>query len=73
MRMTQLLAVVLIACIRLYRWVRPAELPVCRYAPSCSLYAWQSILIYGPWVGSWKSVCRIFRCHPFKPGGWDPV
>jgi hypothetical protein len=71
--MSDFLAVVMIALIRFYRWIRPSGLPICRYEPSCSLYAWQSILIYGPYVGGWKSLCRICRCHPLRPGGWDPV
>ena len=54
---------------RTSRW-RPA---VCRFYPSCSEYALQAILKYGPLRGSWMALRRLLRCHPFHPGGSDPV
>ena len=46
---------------------------VCRFHPTCSEYAAQSIESFGPWRGMGLAAKRIFRCHPFHPGGYDPV
>lgn len=64
----------LIAAIYGYRrWVSPLFLPSCRFAPSCSNYAIAAIEQYGPLRGTILAVRRILRCHPFAPGGYDPV
>ncbi|RLC32976.1 membrane protein insertion efficiency factor YidD [Candidatus Shapirobacteria bacterium] len=44
----------------------------CRFEPSCSNYMIQAIKKYGPMKGVFKGICRLFRCHPFCKGGYDP-
>jgi hypothetical protein len=68
--MTRLL-LVLIAGYR--RFISPLLPRVCRFSPSCSTYASEAIERYGPWRGGGLAVRRIARCHPFHPGGTDPV
>ena len=45
----------------------------CRFTPTCSQYAMEAIEIHGAFKGCWLAVCRLGRCHPFHPGGYDPV
>jgi len=45
----------------------------CRYTPTCSQYAKEAILKYGPFKGSWLALKRILRCNPFGGSGYDPV
>lgn len=45
----------------------------CRFYPSCSNYAREAVEVYGAWKGGIMAIKRIGRCHPFNPGGYDPV
>ena len=47
--------------------------PACRFHPSCSEYAIEAFRKFGPIKGGWLSVKRLSRCHPFNPGGFDPL
>lgn len=68
-----LLRLFLIGGVRIYQWcLRPLLPAVCRFEPSCSEYFIQAVEKYGPVCGAWKGVCRICRCNPWQPGGYDP-
>lgn len=66
---------ILIFFIRLYQIIlSPLKpYPTCRYTPTCSEYSIQAIQKHGPWHGLWLAIKRVLRCHPFHPGGYDPV
>ena len=65
---------VLLGLIHLYRHTLGVLIPPsCRFAPSCSTYALEAVRQYGALRGAWLSAKRLARCHPFHPGGWDPV
>jgi len=59
--------------IKCYRFISRMLPPRCRFQPSCSIYAYQAIEIYGFFKGSFLAFKRIMRCHPFCKGGFDPV
>ena len=67
-------ATLIIGIIKLYRKYLSPVLPrSCRFAPSCSEYAIESIQVYGFLSGSLRSLKRISRCHPWGGSGYDPV
>lgn len=55
------------------RLISPLLPPMCRFEPTCSVYAMQAVEKYGVFRGIWLGIRRLSRCHPFNPGGWDPV
>jgi len=60
--------------IKVYQYmISPVLGPACRFTPSCSEYSYQAIERYGPVKGLALSIKRVLRCHPFHPGGFDPV
>ncbi|HON74512.1 MAG: membrane protein insertion efficiency factor YidD [Candidatus Lutibacillus vidarii] len=64
----------LVALVRVYqRVISPLRPPTCRFYPSCSAYAITALQRFGPIKGSWLAVRRLFRCHPWNPGGVDHV
>jgi putative membrane protein insertion efficiency factor len=64
----------LVALIRGYQLlVRPVCPPSCRFAPTCSEYAREAVTRHGALRGAILALRRVGRCHPWHPGGWDPV
>ncbi len=68
------IAWLLIGFVRFYRrFVSPLLPPTCRFEPTCSTYGLQALRTHGALHGFWLTVARVARCHPFHPGGYDPV
>lgn len=64
----------LIALIKIYQYaISPMLGRSCRFDPSCSAYAVEALRRYGAIKGTWMATRRIGRCHPWHPGGYDPV
>jgi len=62
------------APIRFYRtFISPLKPPTCRFLPTCSEYALEAIEVHGAAKGAYLAAKRICKCHPFHPGGFDPV
>ncbi|MDX2208104.1 MAG: membrane protein insertion efficiency factor YidD [Gemmatimonadales bacterium] len=55
------------------RFISPGLPPACRFHPSCSQFAVEALTRHGAFRGSWFAIKRIARCHPWHPGGHDPV
>ncbi|MBF0461467.1 MAG: membrane protein insertion efficiency factor YidD [Magnetococcales bacterium] len=65
---------VLLGLIRAYQFLVSPLLPrSCRFFPSCSEYAREAVMCHGGLKGGWLAVRRLLRCHPFHPGGFDPI
>jgi uncharacterized protein len=64
----------LIALLRFYRYaISPMLGRNCRFHPTCSEYAIEAVQRHGALRGGWMAMKRVGRCHPFNPGGYDPV
>ncbi|GGJ76153.1 hypothetical protein GGR02_002933 [Anoxybacillus voinovskiensis] len=64
----------LMALIRFYQLaISPLKPPTCRFYPTCSHYGLEAIRRFGAIKGGWLTIKRIVKCHPFHPGGFDPV
>ena len=66
--------ILVLAPLRFYkRFLSPLLPPMCRFDPTCAIYMMQAIEKHGTLRGVWLGLRRLARCHPFNPGGWDPV
>ncbi|MGL1833659.1 membrane protein insertion efficiency factor YidD [Rhodocyclaceae bacterium SMB388] len=64
----------LLGLIGMYRYgISPMLGRNCRFHPTCSEYAMEAIKLHGSLRGSWLALKRVGKCHPFHPGGFDPV
>jgi putative membrane protein insertion efficiency factor len=68
--MSRLLIGVLLAY---QRYISPLSAARCKFYPSCSAYALEAVTVHGAFRGSWLTLRRLSRCHPFHPGGVDLV
>lgn len=63
----------LLGLVHLYRLTAVMRAPRCRFLPSCSSYAVEALRLHGALRGTWLAIRRVGRCHPWNPGGIDPV
>lgn len=67
-------ALPLLAVVKFYQYcISPFTPPSCRYVPTCSQYAVEALRKHGPLKGSWLTLKRLSRCHPWGGSGYDPV
>lgn len=60
--------------VRIYqKYISPLKGPTCRFIPTCSQYTILALQKYGFFKGSYLAIKRILKCHPFHPGGYDPI
>ncbi|HWR44033.1 membrane protein insertion efficiency factor YidD [Sporomusa sp.] len=72
--MKKIITLFIVGAIKFYRlFISPLKPPSCRFVPTCSEYALTAIERYGVTRGLVMAIRRILRCHPFNPGGYDPV
>lgn len=65
---------IFIGIIRFYqKFISPMTPPTCRFYPTCSHYGLEAFQKHGVLKGFWLTCKRILKCHPFHPGGFDPV
>lgn len=65
---------IFLAIIRFYQVaISPLKPPTCRFYPTCSHYGFEAVQRFGAVKGGWLAIKRILKCHPFHPGGFDPV
>lgn len=65
---------IFMALIQFYqKFLSPLKPPTCRFYPTCSHYGMEAIRVHGALKGGWMTMKRILKCHPFHPGGFDPV
>ena len=70
----QVLAIPFIVVIKIYQLlISPLFPPSCRFTPTCSHYSIEALKKFGIFKGSWLSIKRILRCHPWGGSGYDPV
>lgn len=72
-RLTSWPRAVVAVLIRVYQVAASPFPSPCRYHPTCSMYTLEAVQKYGVLRGCWLGTRRILRCHPFRPGGFDPV
>nr|WP_313964550.1 membrane protein insertion efficiency factor YidD [uncultured Peptostreptococcus sp.] len=69
-----MLAKTCIGLVRFYQvFISPLKGPTCRFYPTCSQYSIQAFKKYGFLKGLWLTLRRVSKCHPFHPGGYDPL
>ncbi|MBC6696259.1 membrane protein insertion efficiency factor YidD [Terrisporobacter mayombei] len=69
-----LLAKLCIYLIRFYqKYISPLIGPTCRFYPTCSHYSIEAFRKYGVFKGMYLTIKRVLKCHPFHPGGYDPL
>ena len=73
-KINSLLAKGCVSLVRFYqKYISPLKGPTCRFYPTCSQYSIEAFKKYGFFKGLWLTVKRVSKCHPFHPGGYDPL